>query len=155
MVTNFDFILSELAKERPVFNSEADFQFAFSWKLKELSPKIELRLERKEIIKNKEYYFDIVLYNYSMPFIIELKYKTRKTSIIFKNEIFNLTSHSAYGNGRYDFLKDIARIERSTNKGIAIFLTNDYLYWQPSDYGPTMDEKLRIHQGIELHGIYD
>lgn len=46
-------VLLALAKERKVFWSEADFQFAFAWKLKEMlkysDPKsdINMRLERR------------------------------------------------------------------------------------------------------------
>lgn len=47
-------VLLALAKERKVFWSEADFQFAFAWKLKEMLQKdsnqqstINVRLERR------------------------------------------------------------------------------------------------------------
>ena len=34
-----------LSKERPVFHSEADFQFAFAWQVKQAMPTWNIRLE--------------------------------------------------------------------------------------------------------------
>jgi hypothetical protein len=38
-------MLTELARERTVFHSEADFQHAFAWKINEHLPDAEIRLE--------------------------------------------------------------------------------------------------------------
>ena len=37
--------LSELGKMRPVFHSEADFQFALAWTIREKNPNCSMRLE--------------------------------------------------------------------------------------------------------------
>ena len=69
--------------------------------------------------------------------VIELKYKTKKKKYQTLNfgEI-ELKNHAAQDLGRYDFIKDIERIEKwgknNTSKklkiGFAIFLTNDSVY---------------------------
>ncbi|GIQ70102.1 hypothetical protein DUZ99_18335 [Xylanibacillus composti] len=38
-------ILAELAKERPVFSSEADFQHALAWHIHTYDPHAKIRLE--------------------------------------------------------------------------------------------------------------
>jgi hypothetical protein len=37
--------MTALSSTRPVFHSEADFQFALAWAIKELNPSAEIRLE--------------------------------------------------------------------------------------------------------------
>lgn len=66
---------------------------------------------------------------------IELKYKTRKMEIQLGEELYLLKSHAAQDLGRYDFFKDITRIEAfsslsNSKQGVAIFLTNDSAYWK-------------------------
>jgi|SRR5215813_7697740 len=39
------YCLSALSKERPIFHSEADFQFAFAWKMREQNLAYSVRLE--------------------------------------------------------------------------------------------------------------
>lgn len=39
-------LLKALAKERKLFWSEADFQFAFAWKIQQRFPDAKVRLER-------------------------------------------------------------------------------------------------------------
>lgn len=77
---------------------------------------------------------------------IELKYKTR-----------DLLDQSAQDVGRYDFLRDIQRLEqivldRDDIEGYAIFLTNDSAYWSPPRNTQTVDASFRIHQGRILTG---
>jgi len=59
--------------------------------------------------------------------------------------------------GRYDFIKDIARIEQvvSTRKdaiGYAIILTNDSAYWKQPRNNHTIDKDFRLHQRRILQG---
>jgi hypothetical protein len=66
----------------------------------------------------------------------ELKYKTRELKIKAHNEQFSLKSQSAQDLGRYDFFRDLERIEHLVKNnqgwtGFAIFLTNDSSYWKP------------------------
>jgi hypothetical protein len=61
---------------------------------------------------------------------IELKYKTRSLTAALDGEDFHLMSHAAQDLVRYDFFKDLNRIEAFARAGpertgYAIFLTND------------------------------
>lgn len=143
-------VLLALAKERKVFWSEADFQFAFAWKLKEMfedrNPQstINVRLERRADAlekrddgkKSGDAYIDIWVEIYKMVYPIELKYKTIKCTITDGSEEYKLKQHGASDIGCYLYLKDVKRIEHLSEslgdnfgKGYAIMLTNDHLYW--------------------------
>ncbi len=132
---NVEQALSQLSYERPIFNSEADFQFALAWKLKELCPSAEVRLEYCPADINSSMHIDILVRTPEEWLPIELKYKTRLTDkVINGSERYMLKNHSATDTGCYDFLKDIARLEFLTNnltkcyRGYAIFITNDLSY---------------------------
>lgn len=43
--TRLDEVLGRLARLRPVFHSEADFQQAFAWEARVLDPSLRVRLE--------------------------------------------------------------------------------------------------------------
>ncbi|MDL1971527.1 MAG: hypothetical protein LWW94_11315 [Candidatus Desulfofervidaceae bacterium] len=86
--------------------------------------------------------------------MIELKYKTEKLTVNIKEEFFELTNQGAHDQARYDFLKDISRIESLIEQkypkgmGITIFLTNDKKYWElPEKDIDTVDKEFRIHEG--------
>jgi len=88
---------------------------------------------------------------------IELKYKTRRLYTNVKGETFHLLSQSAQDQGRYDFLKDIQRLEEVVLKsgnivGYAIFLTNDSAYWSYPRKNHTVDADFRIHQDRVITG---
>lgn len=132
-------ILKKLFKERPIFHSEADFQFALAWKIKELNPESKIRLEMRSDNFDRKEYLDILVELDNKKYPIELKYKTKKLDYEWNDkddkEKFNLSNQGAQDNGRYDFIKDISRIERivdSISIGYAIFLTNDKSYWEAS-----------------------
>jgi len=46
----------KLSKDRPVFYPEADFQHVLVWKIHEMCPNYNLRLEKRKILDGKEYY---------------------------------------------------------------------------------------------------
>ena len=67
---------------------------------------------------------------------IELKYKTKEATFRENGETFNLKQHGAQNLGRFDFFDDLRRLqllkkENIIEKGYAIFLTNEPLYWRP------------------------
>lgn len=157
-------ILKELSNERPIFHSEADFQHALAWQIHLIYPKSNIRIEKRFIAEpNNKVYIDIIVFNDKKAIAIELKYKTKNlrfTSPSKTCENFILKSHDAPDFGRYDFLKDISRIEFLKSKkmvdyGYAIFLTNDSEYWNvPKNYN-TQDKQFRIHEKCKLHGILE
>ena len=137
---DFDIIrvMQALAKERPVFHSEADFQHALAWKIQQIYPKFGIRLEQRFQLLNGNYaYIDLILRDeiQNKKIFIELKYKTSAIKVHINSEYFELRSHTAYTDNRRHFNKDIQRLEDllSTNKNseaYAVFLTNDALYNQ-------------------------
>lgn len=170
-------VLLALAKERRVFWSEADFQFAFAWKLKEMlkysDPKsaINVRLERRadtleqrtdapeqgnEKENSGDIYIDIWVEINEKVYPIELKYKTIQCSIKDGSEEYKLKQHGACDIGCYLYLKDVKRIEELSEslgdnfgKGFAIMLTNDHLYWDEPKTPPdtTAFSDFRIYDG--------
>ena len=58
---------------------------------------------------------------------------------------------------RYDFLKDVERLEwivahrRDVSRGISILLTNDPLYWEVSKKENAKDLDFHLHEGRELN----
>lgn len=152
-------ILNELSIERPVFNLEADFQHALAWKIHEKYPECTMRLEKKA--KNEDIYYDIFAFNENKKIIIELKYKTKKTDtpIESNGEKFELRNHGAQPLGRYDFIKDISRLEKGIKEnndsvGYAIFITNDSYYYEKPKFNNknVIDRHFRIHEGNSLIG---
>ena len=127
-----DKIIDELKSKRKVFFSESDFQFALAWEIQKLYDKAKIRLEYC-IQGNK--YIDIRVELENRIYPIELKYKTRLLDVEYNNEKYQLKNQGAQDHGRYDYLKDIQRLEEFSKEmenfecGYAILLTNDISYW--------------------------
>lgn len=124
--------INNLAKKRPAFYSEADFQFSLAWELKTLLPNANIYLERYEPTFN--YHVDIWIEENGDFFPIELKYKTKKDEAFINGQKITLKDHSAIPLGSYDYLKDIRRIENLSQlpgfkKGYAVMLTNESMYY--------------------------
>lgn len=166
-------VLLALANERKVFWSEADLQFAFAWKLKEMfedsNPQstINVRLERRADAlekrddgkKSGDAYIDIWVEINEKVYPIELKYKTIQCSITDGSEEYKLKQHGACDIGCYLYLKDVERIEHISKslgdnfgKGFAIMLTNDHLYWDKPKTTPdtTVFRDFRIYDGRKI-----
>jgi hypothetical protein len=155
----FKRILNDLSYKRPIFYSEADFQHSIAWYLHLLFPDSNLRLEKRVVVAEEAFYVDIVFINSDSEIPIEVKYKTRAISAKIDNEIFQLKSHGAQDLGRYDFIKDIVRVEKvvaSTGKGkvgYVLFLTNDSAYWKESNWQrETVYKEFEINDGRILKG---
>lgn len=154
-------LIEALAKERKLFWSEADFQFAFACKIQQKYRRANIRLERRQEITNakKPAYVDIWVELEGKVYPIELKYKTRTYTGKDKNgDVIFIKTHSAWDEGRHSYLKDIERIENFRNvdgfeRGFAIIITNDSHYYDP-DQAPsgTNDEEFVIHEGKEVKG---
>lgn len=158
-------VLTQLAENRSIFHSEADFQHAFAWKFHERHPKLRVRLEypwkeedKTECKKNR--YIDFWAFlDSGHRLAIELKYKTCKLDILSAGETFHLKAQSAQDIARYDFWKDVERLEKICGReknttGYVIFLTNDSTYWvDKSRKRPTNQDAFRIHEGKETTGV--
>lgn len=153
-MVEFSTLLEALAAERPVFHSEADFQFALAWKVRETTGQ-PVRLEWKPFAAEK-IYVDLLLPRAEVA--VELKYLTRGLEANCNGESFALADQAAHDIRRYDFLKDVARLERVAagsgriKKGVAILLTNDSAHWRPPTRQNTVDAEFRIHEGRTASG---
>ena len=124
-------ILNTLSRTRPVFHSEADFQHSLAWEIHRQYPKTIIRLEYPKSSEKRQY-IDLWIKTGKQVYVIELKYKTKKTHINFNKEDFYLLDQGAQDVGRYDFIKDIVRVESFVNHynnstGWVVLLTNDLL----------------------------
>lgn len=150
-------LLPGLAIKRPIFHSEADFQHSLAWEIHQQWTTCSMRLEFKPPHLENRFYLDIWVAQKDMILAIELKYKTRKLHAKVQNESFELLDQSAQDVSRYDFLKDIQRLEQIVSGrkdiiGYAILLTNDSSYWNPPINDRSIDSNFRIHQGRNLTG---
>ena len=145
-----------LARRRPVFHSEADFQHAFAWHIHTSMPSGKVRLEYKPF-PDKAVYLDLWFPDIGVA--VELKYCTRNLEIEHDGESFALRYQKAHDTRRYDFLKDIQRLERMCRErreirtGFAVLLTNDHLYWRRSVRKiPVNDADFHLYAGRLVAG---
>ena len=148
--------MTNLASDRPLFHSEADFQHALAWQVHQTNPSLRIRLEYRPPVE-KKLYVDIWLENEHGATAIELKYFTRKLDHEIEGEKFALLNQSANDICRFDALKDLQRLENLSSvipntSGCFIALTNDPLYWSPSTRAQTIDEAFRLDEGREISG---
>ena len=145
-----------------VFHHEGDFQHALAWHLHQQYSDARLRLERR--FTGAEFpgtansvYIDIWIERGGVTVPIELKYKPDIFRGDWGDESFDIRRHSAQDVSRFDFVKDIARIETVLNQsesecGAVVLLTNDHLYWQSPTRDNVVDYEFRIHDGKVLEG---
>lgn len=151
-------VLFALARQRPIFHSEADFQHAFAWELHQRLLSASIRLELPVQVKRQLRHIDIWVTYQDAVLAIELKHKTRGLATQVGSEEYKLKDQSAQDIGRYDFVKDIQRLEQvaiayQNLTGYAILLTNDSAYWtKPTNYS-TVDADFRLHNGRVLEGL--
>jgi len=148
-------VIDLLRCKRKVFHSEADFQFTLAWEIQVLYPKAEIRLE----VPCFNNCVDILVINEGRVFPIELKYKTKLMSAVVNGESFHLKNHGAQDLGKYDFVKDICRIESLVDKvenfsqGFALWLTNEPSYWKPPQSTGVGYFDFSVHNGSKKTGV--
>ena len=154
---NIDAVLKKLKDKRRVFHSEADFQFALAWELQQQYPDASLRLEYPPPSDQKKH-IDILVRLGDNAYPIELKYKKAKFNAMVNGEQYSLTDHSAQDLGKYDFVKDICRVEAfrkhisGYREGYAIFLTNDSAYWDIPKNDNIGYAAFSVHNGAVKEG---
>jgi len=133
--------ITELAKIRKIFHSEADFQHSLGLHLSkncDFNVRLEIPFEiphyYKESDKKLKVELDIFMSKEKVG--IELKYKTKEGTFKEHGETYKLKQHGAQNLGRFDYFDDIRRLQflkkhGIIEKGYAVFLTNDPLYWKP------------------------
>ena len=152
-------LMEDLAGDRPVFHSEADFQHALAWRIHAEGLDAGIRLEWPVEPPDQEKRIYVDLWLPSTNVAVELKYLTRGLIVSQKGERFALRDQGAQDTRRYDFLKDIERLEQlslsertDVRAGFAILLTNDPLYWKPPGREGTNDAEFRIHDRRTIKG---
>lgn len=146
-------LLEVLAKKRPVFCSELDFQLHLAWEMKARG--WDLSLEHDPQCFDANAAIDILIHTPERV-AIELKYKTSRLECEICGTPLRLKDQAAQDIARYDFIKDIWRIETvvadaRAKRGFAIFLTNDGGYWRKGKAG-TADEMFRMFEGRVVAG---
>src|SRR6266542_699500 len=121
-------VLGQLAVERPLFHSEADFQHSLAWELHRRLPDAAIRPERPVSSAGCQLYVDEWMSSPDHTVALELKYKTRGITVDIGGEEYNLKNQSAQDVARYDFIKDVHRLEdlitgKQITIGYAIMLT--------------------------------
>ena len=147
-------LMKNLASDRPVFHSEADFQHSLGWRIQHMIPTGRVRPEHKPFPdESKRMQVDLWLPDIGVA--MELKYSTREYEIEHEGEYFALKA-GAPDNARYDFLKDIQRLEKLSDRqairvGLAILLTNDPACW--SEPGPdAYSIQFSLHEDRRITG---
>jgi hypothetical protein len=153
--------LNNLAQNRPIFYSEADFQFALGWQLKEDYGIEKIFFERPIEVSKKIIYLDLFFIYNNKKIAIELKYKTSEFKVEFpSDEQFHLKEQAALDLGRFDVLNDLQRIEMLAHEnkvdyGYVIFLTNCSAYWTDNQYKgieKANDIDFRLTNGRNIRG---
>lgn len=154
-------IMKLLAAKRPLFTSEADFQFALAWEIKSEYEGCNVYLEFIPEY-DKDIHIDIVVEYNGKYFPVELKYKTKYTDEINYNGIcFQLKNQSAKDVNCYKYLYDIQRIEKfcrhykQAEEGYAIFITNDISYKKPPVKKDCVYADFSLHEGRSITGKLD
>ena len=104
---------------------------------------------------------DIVLKNENQYYPIEIKFKTATQILphfVFDTETHvTLENHGAQTIGRYDFWKDIKRLElfeetfENVQRGIMLFVSNDPSYRQPPRNNDIGGAPFSIYQGRQVN----
>jgi len=149
--------LRSLARLRPLFHSEADFQHALAWHVQSDYPGAAVRLEVPASPLRDRSHVDVRISEGRDNLVLELKYKTRDFEGTIGDERFRLKGQSAQDIGRYDFLKDVERLERVVQAnagwlGFAILLTNDSSYWKHPRTPDSVDAAFRLQDGRTVEG---
>lgn len=150
-------VMETLSARRPVFHSEADFQFAFAQALTAADETVQVRLEVRQTADRAEY-VDLACWTPQQRTLIEFKYATagwRGTDP--HGEKYQVRHHAAYDLARRYFIHDIHRLEQFTTErpgtdGIAIMLTNEPSLWADTGRHGARDTNFRIHGGATLTG---
>ncbi|NBJ17010.1 MAG: hypothetical protein FNP40_15925 [Dehalobacter sp. 4CP] len=152
-------LIESLKTCRKIFVSEKDFQFALAWEIQKNMPQAEVRMEYCPADVDESMHVDILVKDNGLWFPIELKYMTLGCNVVVNEERYILKNQGAQDIRRYDFLKDIMRVEKLISsggpfsKGFAVLLTNDPTYWKTSNASNTCDAAFRINEGAKISGV--
>ena len=150
-------ILEALRAKRPIFHSEADFQFALAWEIQLAYPQAELRLEYPPA-HNPGRRIDILVRMDGCAYPVELKYAQKKLAVTHTGEEYRLKNHGAQDLTAYDFVKDICRVEEFAAElagfryGYVVWLTNDPYLWREPTSPAVGYAQFSVHSGAVRQG---
>ena len=150
-------IMNSLAQRRPIFHLEADFRLGLASHICNSSAGRIVRVEQK-LTSSDEELMDI--WFPSEGVVVELVHRLQRVKTTHCGISYDLKSHGALDQGRYDFVKGIEATERAASRfgrvkrGFSVFLTNDPEYWTAprSGWEETYDADFRIHDKNILSG---
>ena len=104
-------LMEQLAQVRPLFHSEADFQHALAWAVRERYGDAQIRLEVPAFPRTRDRLdVQVLLDGYAIP--VEVKYwKGRLVHTTPTKEEYRLANRGAQDIERAGFIRDIARVE--------------------------------------------
>jgi hypothetical protein len=153
--------MSALARQRPIFHSEFDFQFSLC-DVMEQAGVTRIRLERMvQLAGNPRFEIDIMGYiDENISIALELKYPKERligtvSSDDYHDESFNLPSSGAFDLDAHGIWKDASRIEKLlvaeiVEAGAVIALSN-YKFWDERRHKRgTQAFDFRLWQGREV-----
>lgn len=153
-------ILAGLAKSRPIFHSEADFQHELALHLHSAGWPCRLEVPLTVLLKESQVKAEVDILTYSpiddTPVAIELKYVSAKLTVNHEGESFNLANNWGTNLARFDCLADWERVAAivaagHAAQGFTVFLTNAKDAWV-KDVSQTdiLAQNMSIHEGREL-----
>lgn len=149
-----DELMASLARRRPVFCSEADFQHELAYEIRMSDPGLSVRLEWP-LTAPARGAIDLIVIG-ETRFALELKYLSKSFFTTLDGEPITLRQHGAQDQRRYDVCKDVTRMEaysEATNCGAGVLvLTNDPTYWQERARADTIDAAFNLSHLRELTG---
>ena len=159
-------ILQALARERPIFHSEADFRLEISLRLHETCPDLCLIAEHPIHRTSKRAAYDLVLLQGRKKMMaLELKYFSQTFRGEVNGEKFNLKWGTATDGGRHATLKDVQRMEEFLEKiqetenrvaqAAVIAITNDPLFWKGATKKDANDAEFDIREGRTVTGTLE
>ena len=154
---DIDSLMEGLSRSRPVFHSESNLQYALAEHIRKKIPCSQVRREYTFRYRDSMMRLDIWLPKERIA--IELKYPTRMLELEWGNEEYLLADHGAHPPRRYDFLKDVQRLERIVSEGdaaggFAVLLTNHPYYWKSPTrrWRSAIDADFRLHERRKVTG---
>ena len=148
-------LMKGLAANCPIFLSEAEFQHALALHVRDAMPGRQVCLEFPPFPDER---MSLDMWLPDMGIAIELKWGTRGLEVERDGGVFELVDHGGQPLLRYDFVKDVQRLERVTGEydpadvGFAVLLTNDPSFWKPPRKKDPVDAEFRIHEGAAVEG---
>jgi hypothetical protein len=164
-------LMANLAIRHPIFANEAEFQLHLAIELN--SKGYRALLERPRKIRcngaQLEIWVDIIAIKNQIQTAIELKFITKRTTIIHEGETFDLQNNWGTNLSRFDILKDWQRVaglifSRQVDHGYAVTISNATDAWSVdvtgtgnmgSAFSTHNFRQLRTGQILDWHGNPD